>query len=153
MTTLHQRRILFAAALLAPVMLVSPSPAAEPAEDFRTCACDTVHFDRDRYAVPGDQKVILRKQAAWLIRHPQVRIVVAGYTDDRGSREYDLALGSRYAQAVNDYLAAQGVAERRIETESYGRDRPVCSERTATCRAANRRAVTTVHAESMGEQK
>jgi peptidoglycan-associated lipoprotein len=114
------------------------------AEDLRVNVGDTVHFDYDRYQLRDEDRAILQRQAAWLQKYPQVRVTVEGHCDERGTREYNLALGARRANAVKEYLVAQGVAAGRLETVSYGKERPVCTESNEECWAQNRRGVSVV---------
>jgi peptidoglycan-associated lipoprotein len=114
------------------------------AEDFRVNVGDTVHFAYNEYAVQSADQATLQKQAAWLARYPQVRVTVEGHADERGTREYNLALGARRANAVKEYLTGQGVSAARVETVSYGKERPICTESNEDCYAQNRRGVTTI---------
>jgi peptidoglycan-associated lipoprotein len=134
-----------------------PPPAAAPApvtssilpgsaEDFRVNVGDTVHFEFDQYNVQESDKTILGRQAAWLAKYPAVRVTIEGHADERGTREYNLALGARRANAVKEYLVSQGVSNARVETVSYGKERPVCTQSDEACWAQNRRGVTTITA-------
>ncbi|MBV9332083.1 MAG: peptidoglycan-associated lipoprotein Pal [Alphaproteobacteria bacterium] len=114
------------------------------AEDFRVNVGDTVHFDFDKYDVMENDKAILQRQAEWLGKYQAVRVTVEGHCDERGTREYNLALGARRANAVKEYLVSLGVAAARVDTVSYGKERPVCSESNEDCWAQNRRGVTTI---------
>ena len=87
---------------------------------------------------------MLSRQAAWLQKYSEVRVTVEGHCDERGTREYNLALGARRANAVKAYLIGLGVPAGRIETISYGKERPICTESTEDCWAQNRRGVTVV---------
>ena len=86
---------------------------------------DRVYFDFDRYEVRSDATGLLDAQAAWLKRYPAVQIRIEGNCDERGTREYNLALGARRANAVREYLASHGVDSSRITTVSYGKERPI----------------------------
>ena len=134
-----------------------PPPVAQPApvtsrimpgsaEDFRVNVGDTVHFEFDQYNVQEGDKAILGRQAAWLAKYPAVRVTVEGHADERGTREYNLALGARRANAVKEYLVSQGVSTARVETVSYGKERPICTQSDEACWAQNRRGVTTITA-------
>jgi peptidoglycan-associated lipoprotein len=123
---------------------VARGPLPGSAEDFRVNVGDTVHFAFDQYNVESSDQGTLGKQAAWLARYPSVRVTVEGHADERGTREYNLALGARRANAVKEYLVAQGVAAGRIETVSYGKERPVCTSSDESCWAQNRRGVTVI---------
>ena len=114
------------------------------AEDFRVNVGDTVHFALNQYNIEDADKQVLGRQAAWLSRYPAVRVTIEGHCDERGTREYNLALGARRANAVKEYLVSQGVSTGRIETISYGKERPICTESNEACWAQNRRGVTTI---------
>jgi peptidoglycan-associated lipoprotein len=105
---------------------------------------DRVFFDFDKYDIKPQARTTLDKQAAWLKKFPQVRVMVEGHCDERGTREYNLALGQRRASAVRDYLVAVGVAADRIETVSYGKERPEALGSNEAAWAQNRRGVTVV---------
>jgi peptidoglycan-associated lipoprotein len=130
----------------APVVTSAPSIVLGSAEDFRVNVGDTVHFDYNEYAILAGDKGTLQRQATWLARYPAVRVTVEGNCDERGTREYNLALGARRANAVKEYLVSLGVTAARIETISYGKERPICSESTESCWAQNRRGVTVIAA-------
>jgi len=114
------------------------------AEDLRVNVGDTVHFDYDRYDIMDSDRAVLQRQAAWLGKYPSVRVTVEGHCDERGTREYNLALGARRANAVKEYLVSLGVSSGRLETISYGKERPMCTESSESCWAQNRRGVTTI---------
>ncbi len=101
--------------------------AATPgsAQDFTVNVGDRIFFDTDSSAIRADAQQTLARQAQWLNKYSQYRIVVEGHADERGTREYNLALGARRAAATRDYLASQGVNAGRIKTISYGKERPV----------------------------
>jgi len=113
-------------------------------QDFRVNVGDTVHFDYDRYAITSEGRDLLQRQAAWLQKYQQVRVTIEGHCDERGTREYNLALGARRANAVKEYLVSLGVSSRRMDTISYGKERPICSESSESCWSQNRRGVTTI---------
>jgi len=132
-----------------------PPPVAQPApvtssiipgsaEDFRVNVGDTVHFAFDQYNVEENDKAILSRQAAWLAKYPSVRVTVEGHCDERGTREYNLALGARRANAVKEFLVSQGVSTARLETVSYGKERPICTQSDESCWQQNRRGVTAI---------
>ena len=100
-----------------------PVPGSE--QDFVVNVGDRVYFDFDQYAIRADGKAILAAQAAWLNRYPGVSIRIEGNADERGTRDYNLALGARRAEAVKSFLTAQGVAAGRITTISYGKEKPI----------------------------
>jgi peptidoglycan-associated lipoprotein len=114
------------------------------AEDFRVNVGDTVHFGYNEYNIEDSDKAVLGRQAAWLAKYPSVRLSVEGHCDERGTREYNLALGARRANAVKEYLVSQGVSTARVETISYGKERPLCTESNEACWAQNRRGVSVV---------
>ncbi len=105
---------------------------------------DRVLFGYDSYDIDDEARTILGKQAEWLARYPQVRITIEGHTDERGTREYNLALGDRRANAAKNFLAAQGVSPSRIATISYGKERPEAEGSDEAAYAKNRRAVTVI---------
>ncbi|HJT42208.1 MAG TPA: peptidoglycan-associated lipoprotein Pal [Rhizomicrobium sp.] len=145
------------AATTAPPPAPPPPPAAAAApvtssvlpgsaEDFRVNVGDTVHFAYDSYNIEEADKTVLGRQSAWLAKYPAVRVTVEGHCDERGTREYNLALGARRANAVKEYLVSQGVSTARVETVSYGKERPICTESNESCWAQNRRGTTLVTA-------
>jgi peptidoglycan-associated lipoprotein len=97
-------------------------------------------FDYDRYDIREDAKPTLKAVASALSKHKGVKVIIEGHCDDRGTNEYNLALGERRAKAARDFLLSLGVPAARIGTVSYGEEKPVCSEATETCWAKNRRA-------------
>ncbi|HEX4159960.1 MAG TPA: peptidoglycan-associated lipoprotein Pal [Rhizomicrobium sp.] len=113
-------------------------------QDFRVNVGDTVHFEYDKSEITSEDRDILQRQAAWLQKYAQVRVTVEGHCDPRGTREYNLALGGRRANAVKDYLVSLGVPSSRVDTISYGKERPVCTESDESCWAQDRRGVTTI---------
>ena len=99
-----------------------------------------IHFDFDKYNIrPSDAK-ILDTNAAWLKSNAGNLILIEGHCDERGTNEYNLALGERRAKSTMNYLVAQGVQASRITIISYGKERPVCTERNDACWAKNRRS-------------
>ena len=107
-------------------------------------AGDRVFFGLDRHDLSGEARATLRRQAAWLASYPGARILVAGNCDERGTREYNLALGARRANAARDFLVSQGVDPSRISTVSYGKERPGCRQSSQSCWATNRNAITVI---------
>ena len=99
-----------------------------------------VLFDYDKADLRPEMVDVLKKNASWLKTNANVRFTIEGYCDDRGSEEYNLGLGDRRANVVKEFLVAQGVAANRINTISYGEERPLCREQTEDCFAKNRRA-------------
>ena len=127
---------------------VSSSILPGSEQDFRVNVGDTVHFALNKYQVEDNDRSLLQRQATWLNRYPRVRVRIEGHCDERGTREYNLALGARRANAVKEYLAGQGVSVARIDTISYGKERPICTESNEACWSQNRRGVTTIVAGS-----
>ena len=125
-------------------MPVTSSILPGSAEDFRVNVGDTIHFAYNEYNIEEADKALLGRQAAWLQKYPAVRVTVEGHADERGTREYNLALGARRANALKEYLVSQGVSTGRVETVSYGKERPICTESSEACWAQNRRGVTVV---------
>ena len=101
----------------------APTPGSQ--RDLLISAGDLVYFDFDRYEVRGDARQTLDKQAAWLGRYPQIRVRIEGNCDDRGTRDYNFALGARRAEAVKAYLVERGVPSSRVDTISYGKEKPL----------------------------
>ncbi len=123
-----------------------PSVAPGSEEDLAQNVGDRVFFGFDKTELTPEDQATLDKQAEWLARYPAVRVLIAGNTDERGTEEYNIALGQRRANVVRDYLAARGVAPNRISTISYGKERPqpgaLCGNES--CWAKNRNAITSV---------
>lgn len=114
-------------------------------EDFkRSVTSDTVNFGLDQYDIDGTARGILDSQVVWLQRYPNVRVTIEGHADERGTREYNLALGDRRANAAKNYLVARGISPSRITTISYGKERPLALGSDEESWARNRRAVTVV---------
>jgi peptidoglycan-associated lipoprotein len=113
-------------------------------EDLVANVGDRVLFAFDSSTVQADQRPVLDRQAGWMGRFPDVRVQVEGHADERGTREYNLALGQRRANAARDVLVAGGVNGARIQTISYGKDRPAALGSDEAAWAQNRRAVTVV---------
>ena len=147
-------RILKAVAAIAALMVMAACSSEKPPEaasatvtpgsiaDFRQNVGDRVYFETDMSSLREDGRVMLTKQAEWLKKYTNYQITIAGHCDERGTREYNLALGERRANAAKQFLVAQGIPAQRIQTISYGKERPdpVGSDEAAWAR--NRRAVT-----------
>ena len=103
---------------------------------------DRVHFELDRYDLSPEAEATLQKQAALLQLYPEVVITIEGHADERGTREYNLALGERRAASVRNYLGALGVSPDRVTVISYGKERPECPGADEQCWSQNRRGVT-----------
>lgn len=113
-------------------------------EDLTQSAGDRIFFDTDRNTLNPQALATLDRQAGWLQQYPQVNVWVAGNCDERGTEEYNLALGQRRATADRDYLVAHGVQRSRIETISYGKSRPIDAASTPEGWTQNRNAITSV---------
>ncbi|MEZ6000068.1 peptidoglycan-associated lipoprotein Pal [Hyphomonas sp.] len=121
---------------------LGPTPGS--LEDFRVNVGERVYFDLNEYGLDPDDQEILKLQAAWLQSYPAVRIMVAGNCDERGTREYNLALGERRASVVKDYLVSLGVDPSRIDTISYGKERPIAAGSDEAAWALNRNGFTQI---------
>ncbi|TVQ58673.1 MAG: peptidoglycan-associated lipoprotein Pal [Rhodobacteraceae bacterium] len=113
-------------------------------EFFNVEVGDRVFFAFDSSALDNTARATLTRQAQWLAQNPGMSVTVEGHADERGTREYNLALGARRAQAARDFLAGQGVSPQRIRTVSFGKERPVATCSNESCWSQNRRAVTVV---------
>jgi peptidoglycan-associated lipoprotein len=105
---------------------------------------DTVYFGTDEYSLDEATQVTRAAQARWLLAHPSVRASIEGHCDERGTREYNQALGERRANATRDYLVSQGVPAARLQVTSWGKERPVATGSNEEAWAQNRRAVTVI---------
>ena len=114
------------------------------AQDFVVNVGDRVFFESDSTDLTSTATATLDKQAQWLNQYPTYAITIEGHADERGTREYNFALGSRRAQAARDYLVGKGVPASRLKTVSYGKERPVAVCDDISCWSQNRRAVTTL---------
>lgn len=114
-------------------------------QDFTVNVGDRIFFDTDSSAIRADAQATLTKQAQWLNRYGNYAITVEGHADERGTREYNLALGARRAAATRDFLTARGVARGRMKTITYGKERPVAVCDDISCWSQNRRAVTVLN--------
>jgi len=124
--------------------VVSTGPAAGSQQEFTQVVGDRVQFAFDSYSLDSEAQQTLRRQAAWLQQYPRYAVTIEGHCDERGTREYNLALGARRANAVENYLVSLGVPNNRVSTVSYGKERPVCTQPTESCWNRNRRGVTTL---------
>ncbi len=124
-----------------------PAPAApmSPADELKNQVGDRIFFDFDKSDISAEAKDILTRQSAFASKYPDLTFTVEGHCDERGTREYNLALGERRATAAKKALVALGVSDARLKTISYGKERPVCGESTEACWAQNRRAVTVIN--------
>ncbi len=113
-------------------------------EDLRANVGDRVLFQTDSSVVAAGERPVLERQARWMAQHSAVQVTVEGHADERGTREYNLALGARRAQAVKDFLVSRGVAASRISTVSFGKERPIDPRSNEEGWAMNRNAHTTL---------
>jgi peptidoglycan-associated lipoprotein len=136
------------AVVTTPPTVTAPSQPTGPVpgsvQDFQVSVGDRVFFDYDQYSLRADARAALEKQAAWLAKYPAVRVLVAGSADERGTREYNLALGARRAASTKDYLVSLGVAASRVETVSYGKERPIDGRSNDAAWSLNRNAQTQI---------
>ena len=114
-------------------------------QEFNQTVGDRVFFDTDQTVLSPTAQSTLDKQAAWLNQYNKYGFTIEGHADERGTREYNFALGSQRAQAVRDYLAAKGVSSSRMRTISYGKERPVAVCDDISCWSQNWRAVTVLN--------
>lgn len=119
-------------------------PVPGSAEEFRVTVGDRVYFGYDRFDLTPEARSILERQAAWLRRYQNVRLLVAGNCDERGTREYNLALGARRAAAARDYLVSLGIGADRLATVSYGKERPVDPRSNEQAWSVNRNATSQI---------
>jgi len=139
-----------------PAAAPAPAPEAPPpppetgpvpgsrADFVSQAGSDTIHFDTDSYEVSAEEQATLTKQAAWLAKYPNVNATIEGHCDERGTREYNLALGDRRANAAKNFLVNAGVSASRLSVISYGKEKPVATGSDEASWAQNRRAVTVV---------
>ncbi|EQB30998.1 peptidoglycan-associated lipoprotein Pal [Sphingobium ummariense] len=121
----------------------SSGPVKGSQEDFiASVSSDRVFFALDQYDIDAEDQATLQSQAAWLQQNPSVRVTIEGHCDERGTRDYNIALGERRANAAKNYLASLGVDPGRITTVSYGKERPAALGSDEAAWAQNRRAVT-----------
>ena len=126
----------------APAPRPAPAPPAmmvKPSEFSPNPNLKTIYFDFDKYNIRPDDAKTLDGDAAWLKANPNNLVLIEGHADERGTNEYNLALGEKRAKAAMNYLVAQGVQASRVTIISYGEERPVCAEKTEACWAKNRR--------------
>jgi peptidoglycan-associated lipoprotein len=116
------------------------------AQDFVVNVGDRVFFDSDSSELNSQARATLDKQATWLNQYSRYSFTIEGHADERGTREYNIALGARRAQATRDYLISRGVSGQRMRTISYGKERPVAVCNDISCWSQNRRAVTVLNA-------
>ena len=161
LTTLRKKAMGFCAAIVVGLAIAAcatnPTPedlakngSAPPGSprDFAVNAGDLVYFSTDNVELSPEAQQTVASQARWLKQYSQYTITIEGHADERGTREYNIALGARRAQAVRDYLAARGVEAQRMRTVSYGKERPVAVCNNISCWSQNRRSVTVLGATS-----
>ena len=123
-----------------------PSALNERQAEFDRMAGDRVHFAVDESTLDTEARQILTAQADWLFANDGITVVIEGHADERGTREYNLALGARRASAVQHFLIAQGIAPERLDIVTYGKERPIEICSAESCYSRNRRAVTVLQA-------
>ena len=123
----------------APPAVQVPTNTMTAEEEFKANVQD-IFFDYDTDAIRTDAQATLSKDASYLVSHPDVKVVIGGYCDERGSDEYNLALGQRRADSARNALVQAGVAASRMRVISYGKEKPFCSESVESCWQQNRRA-------------
>jgi peptidoglycan-associated lipoprotein len=125
----------------------TPTATVQPGsrEDFQQNVGDRVFFDFDKSDVKPEGRTTLQRQAEWLKKYPNVTVTVEGHCDERGTREYNLALGERRATAVKKMLVALGIPANRVSTISYGKERPAVVGSNEAAWAQNRRGVTVIN--------
>lgn len=146
-------KALFAVFLLVSVAACARTPdsgaegAATPGsqQEFLVTVGDRVFFETGTSVLTAQGQDTLNKQAAWLNRYSQYRVMIEGHADERGTREYNIALGARRASAVVNYLVSKGVSSVRIDSRSFGKERPVAICNDISCWSQNRRAVTVLN--------
>jgi peptidoglycan-associated lipoprotein len=121
-----------------PIAYQVPSSSASDADMFKANVQD-IFFDYDTYDIRGDAQTTLAKDADFLVAHPAIKIVIGGYCDERGSDEYNLALGQNRAEAAKTALVTAGVAAGRVRVISYGKEKPFCTDSNEQCWQLNRR--------------
>jgi peptidoglycan-associated lipoprotein len=123
----------------APPAVAAPVNTMSAEEEFKANVQDAF-FDYDTYTIRSDAQAVLSHDASYLVAHPDVKIVIGGYCDERGSNEYNLALGQNRADAAKNALVTAGVAASRVRVISYGKEKPFCADSTEECWQQNRRA-------------
>ena len=131
---------------LADAGMNSASPGSQ--QDFVVNVGDRVFFETDQTDLTPQARATLDKQAQWLAQYNRYSFTIEGHADERGTREYNIALGARRAQTVREYLASRGIEPQRMRTISYGKERPVAVCNDISCWSQNRRAVTVLNASS-----
>ena len=127
----------------APPAIETPSTTMSEEQEFKAHVQD-IFYDYDNYDIRTDAQSTLAKDADYLLQHPNIKIVIGGYCDERGSNEYNLVLGQNRAQAAKTALVTAGVAADRIRVISYGKEKPFCTDSNEECWQLNRRAGFTI---------
>src|SRR5213596_3738190 len=138
-------------AMLAGILALAQAAGSAPPgsqQDFVVNVGDRVFFESDSSELTPQSIGTLEKQAQWLQVYNQYTFTIEGHADERGTREYNIALGARRAQTVRDYLTSRGVSPQRMRTISYGKERPVAVCNDISCWSQNRRAVTVLNTSS-----
>ncbi|MCL6250540.1 peptidoglycan-associated lipoprotein Pal [Altererythrobacter sp. KTW20L] len=125
-----------------PAQSTAPAPGSQAHFAAAMSGRDVIYFDTDMYNIDSEDAAALRAQAEYLLQHTSARATVEGHADERGTREYNLALGERRANAAKNYLVSLGVPDARVRVVSYGEERPAATGSNAEAWARNRRAVT-----------
>jgi peptidoglycan-associated lipoprotein len=123
---------------------VSQTPIPGSEQDFVVNVGDRIYFDFDQYTIRDDAQPVLAAQAQWLTRYPAVQVRIEGNADERGTREYNIALGARRANAVREFLVGRGVSAGRVTTISYGKERPIDPGTDEAAYQKNRNAHTAI---------
>jgi peptidoglycan-associated lipoprotein len=128
---------------------ITPTPiaaryAAGSVEEFEQSVGHIVRFDYDQATIRNDAAATLERQADWLNTYPSALLVIGGHADERGTREYNLGLGERRANAVKEFLISRGVSTSRLTTISYGKEQPICTLSSESCWSQNRRGESVV---------
>ena len=113
--------------------------AQQQKKPVKKAALQRIHFDFDRSNIKPEYEPVLRENAAWMQQHPKTQVTVEGNCDERGSIEYNIALGDRRAKSAKSYMMNLGVSSGRLSTVSYGEERPLCTQHTESCWWQNRR--------------
>ncbi|MBI3811998.1 MAG: peptidoglycan-associated lipoprotein Pal [Nitrospirae bacterium] len=143
--TVHEEKVTPPAQTVQPEPTPPPAPKVEETPVVKEAEMPSqrltdAYFDFDKYTIRDEARAALENDARWLKDNPKVRVKIEGHCDERGTNEYNLALGERRAQAAKRFLMTLGVEKIRLSTISYGEERPVCTERNETCYQKNRRA-------------
>ncbi|MBF0323803.1 peptidoglycan-associated lipoprotein Pal [Magnetospirillum moscoviense] len=129
---------------MAPATMSEAERLAQMQREFQTSVGDRVYFGTDSTSLSAESKGTLDRQVAFLRRYPTVMLRIEGHADERGTREYNLALGDRRAQAAKEYMLAQGVSSNRLTTSTYGKERPEAIGSSESSWSKNRRAISVI---------